>query len=144
MPETVQQIRNRVVESFQRQAVMVNFGAEIAFVEPGFVQIRMPFRPDLTQQHGYLHAGVLTTICDSACGFAAFSRMPPTSQVLTVEFKMNFLAPAQADYFVAVGRVIKAGRTLIVCEGNITAYHKEEDTLIAVMQATMMALPPAY
>jgi uncharacterized protein (TIGR00369 family) len=104
----------RVRASFARQGVMTTIGARLTRVAAGAVEIELPFRSDLTQQHGFVHAGVITTIADSACGYAAFSLMPAEASVLTVEYKVNLLAPARGDRFVARGRVVKPGRTLTV------------------------------
>jgi uncharacterized protein (TIGR00369 family) len=95
----------------------------------------------LTQQHGYIHAGIITSIVDSACGFAAYTLMPASSGVLTVEYKVNLLSPARGETFTAIGRVIKPGRTLTICNGEVLALEKGEQKLIAAMQATMMAVP---
>lgn len=131
----------RVRESFRRQRVMELLGAQLVDVQPGRVTIRLPFRDDLTQQHGFLHAGVVTTIADSACGYAAFSLMPAEAAVLTVEYKVNLLAPARGTWFLAEGLVIKPGRTLTVCDGKVYAMGENgENKLIATMSATMMTL----
>jgi uncharacterized protein (TIGR00369 family) len=106
----------RVRDSFSRQNVMRLIGAEMTRVEPGEVDIELPFRADLTQQHGYFHAGIVATIADSAGGYAGYSLMPAGSTVLTVEYKIHLLAPADGERLVASGRVVKSGRTLIVCE----------------------------
>lgn len=106
---------DRVRASFAKQGIMALLGARLLRVEPGLVEIELPFRADLVQQDGYLHAGVVTTIADSAGGYAALSLQPIDVGVLTVEFKINFLAPAVGDRFVARGRVVQAGRTLSVC-----------------------------
>ena len=108
----------------------------VADLLPGKVTLQMPFRSDLTQQHGFLHAGVVTTVLDSACGYAAFTLMPETAEVLTVEFKSNFLAPAKGTLFRFEGEVIKAGRTLMVTQGRALG----DDVLISTMQATMMVV----
>ncbi|MGE0375825.1 MAG: PaaI family thioesterase [Planctomycetaceae bacterium] len=131
----------RMRESFRTQGVMALMGAELLRVEPGVVEMEFAYREDLTQHHGYLHAGVLTTIVDSACGYAAYSLMPVGSDVLTVEYKVNFLAPARGARFRAIGRVIKPGRTLTVCSGEVLALDGESTKTVAVMQATMMRLP---
>ena len=116
-------------------------GAELGVVEPGVVEINLAYRPDLPQQHGYLHAGIVTTIADSACGYAAFSLMPAGSQVLSVEFKVNLLRPARGVRFVARGEVIKAGRTLTVVRGDVFGLSDDGPReLIATMQATMMCM----
>jgi uncharacterized protein (TIGR00369 family) len=129
-----------IEQGFARQAVMEKIKAYLIRIEPGQVEIGLNFREDLTQQHGYLHAGIVTTIVDSACGFAAFSLMPPDSEVLTVEYKVNLVAPAKGERFIATGRVIKPGRTLTVCSGEVIAIEGEEKRLIAMMQTTMIRL----
>jgi uncharacterized protein (TIGR00369 family) len=126
--------------AFARQAIMTTMGARLVGIAPGRVEIELDFREDMTQHHGYLHAGVVTTIVDSACGFAAFTLMPPDSGVLTVEYKVNFLSPARGSKFLASGRVIKPGRTLTVCAGEVSAIDGDETRLVAVMQATMFRL----
>jgi len=105
--------------SFARQGIMGLFGAALTRIEPGLCEIQLPYRPDLSQQHGYFHAGVTSTIADSAGGFAGFTLFPAASSVLTVEFKINLLAPADGDLLIATGRVIRAGRTLTVCEFDV-------------------------
>lgn len=130
----------RVRGSFARQGVMQTIGAQMTRVEPGAVDIVLPFRADLTQQHGFLHAGIVTTIVDSACGYAAFSLMPPNAAVLTVEYKVNFVAPAAGVQFVARGRVVKPGQTTTVCAGDVFAVTDGAEKLIATMLATMIAL----
>ena len=130
----------RVRESFSRQRAMATLGAVISRVAPGEVDIELPFREDLTQQHGFLHAGVVTAAVDSACGYAALSLMPAGAAVLTVEFKVNLVAPAAGERFLARGRVVKPGRTLMVCTGEVVAPRGAEERLVAVMQATMMVL----
>jgi uncharacterized protein (TIGR00369 family) len=130
----------RVRSSFHCQQLMMTIGAEMTKVAPGEVRIEMPFSPALTQQHGYIHAGIITSIVDSACGYAAYTLMPASSGVLTVEYKVNFLRPASGEKFVGIGRVIKPGRNLTVCLGEALAYEKGKGKLIATMQATMMAV----
>jgi len=114
--------RARVAASFGRQRVMQTCGIELARVAPGEVELRLPYREALTQQHGFLHAGVVTTALDSACGYAAFSLMPAGAAVLTVEFKVNLLAPAKGARFTFTGRVIKPGRTLTIAHGEAHAW----------------------
>jgi uncharacterized protein (TIGR00369 family) len=109
-------------------------------VAPGEVDIAIAFRGDLTQQHGYLHAGAIGAVADSACGYAALSLMEPGTAVLSVEYKLNLLAPAAGERFVATGRVVRAGRTLTVCAAEVRASGAEAAVLVAVMQATMMAI----
>jgi uncharacterized protein (TIGR00369 family) len=132
---------SRVRDSFARQRFMATLGARLLRVEPGEVDIELPFREDLTQQHGYLHAGVVTAIADTACGYAAFTLMPADAAVLSVEFKLNLLAPALGDRLLARGRVLRAGRTLTVCAADVIALAAvDEETLVASMLATIMAL----
>lgn len=126
--------------SFGLQRVMSTIGARLRSVMPGEVEIELPFREDLTQQDGYLHAGITTTIVDSACGYAAFTFMPAGSGVLTVEYKVNFVAPARGDKFIATGRVLRPGRTLTLCNGEVNAVEGEKRTLIAAIQTTMMRI----
>lgn len=135
----------RVRASFARQAFMATLGARLASVAPGEVVIELPFRPELTQQHGFLHAGAVTSVVDSACGYAALTLMPADAAVLSVEFKVNLLAPAAGARFRAVGHVVRSGRTLTVCRGELRADSDEPGgvdggTVIAVMQGTMMAV----
>ncbi|HEX6850055.1 MAG TPA: PaaI family thioesterase [Candidatus Polarisedimenticolaceae bacterium] len=130
----------RVRSSFDRQAFMRTVAARLVSVEPGVVVIEWPFHSDLTQQHGFLHAGVVTAVADSACGYAAFSLMDEGAAVLSVEFKVNLMKPAAGERFRAEGRVVRAGRTLTVCAAEVRAYQGGEETTIAVMQGTMMAV----
>lgn len=132
---------SRVRASFARQQVMHTLGASLTLVEPGVVEIALPFHQKLTQQHGFLHAGIIGTILDSACGYAAFSLMPADKAVLSVEYKINLLAPAKGQNFIAKAQVIKAGRNLTVCTGEAFAYDQEKSKLVATMTATMMAIP---
>ncbi|HEX8724626.1 MAG TPA: PaaI family thioesterase [Gemmatimonadaceae bacterium] len=132
----------RIRGSFARQRFMRTLGAELSAVRPGEVVIALPFSDALTQQHGFLHAGAVSAVVDSACGYAALSLMPPGTGVLSVEFKVNMLAPAAGRRFEAVGRVRKAGRTITVCEGELRAFDGDEaaGTLVALMQGTMMTV----
>jgi uncharacterized protein (TIGR00369 family) len=129
---------NRVRESFARQQVMQLIGASLRRVEPGAVDIALPYRDDLTQQNGYLHAGILTTVADSACGYAAYTLMPAGADVLSVEFKVNLLRPAAGEMFVAEARVVKAGATLTVTRCDVYGRAAEEAKLVATMLATMI------
>lgn len=130
-----------VQQSFAKQLVMPLIGARLTRVEPGIVEITLPYRTDLTQQHGYVHAGILTTIADSACGYAAYTLMPPNSDVLAVEFKVNLMRPAEGETFVARAEVIKSGRTLTVVRADVHAITgSEQRDLVAIMQGTMMRL----
>ena len=130
----------RVRASFARQRAMQTIGARIVRVEPGEVELELPFRDDLTQQHGFLHAGIVTALVDSACGYAALSLMDREAAVLSVEYKVNLLAPAVGERMRAVGRVIKSGRTLVVCTGEVIAVAGDSESVVTVMQATMMAV----
>jgi uncharacterized protein (TIGR00369 family) len=130
----------RVRASFARQRAMHTIGARLIRVEPGEVELELPFRDDLTQQHGFLHAGIVTAIVDSACGYAALSLMEPDAAVLSVEYKVNLLAPALGERMRAVGRVIKSGRTLMVCTGEVIAVSNGAEAVVTVMQGTMMAV----
>jgi uncharacterized protein (TIGR00369 family) len=131
---------SRVRQSFGRQAFMATIGASLGRVEPGEVDIELARRDDLVQQHGFLHAGVLASAADSACGYAALSLMPPGAAVLSIEFKINMLAPAAGDRIVARGRVIRAGKSVTVCWGDVTAYSAGAEKLVATMVATMMTV----
>jgi len=131
----------RVRSSFARQKVMETIGAELTLVTPGIVEIEMPFSEAFTQQHGFLHAGVISTALDSACGYAAFSLMPENAAVLTIEFKLNLLAPGRGERFLFRGTVTKPGRTIVVADGQAYAYGPEgEAKLIATMTGTMMTV----
>jgi uncharacterized protein (TIGR00369 family) len=129
-----------VRESFAAQQLMATIGARFARVVAGEIEIRVPFRPDLTQQHGFLHAGVVTSALDSACGYAAFSLMPEGVGVLTVEFKTNLLAPASGEELIARGRVVRAGRTITVCQADASMLAEGAETLVATMLATIMTV----
>ena len=129
--------------SFGRQAVMKTLGASLVKVLPGEIVIEMPFRDDLTQQAGFMHAGIITTIVDSACGFAAFTLMPPGVDVLTVEYKINLLSPAVGERFRAYGRVTKPGRTLTVCMGDVYAIVDGNEKLVATMLSTLILRQPS-
>src|SRR6266404_7074582 len=128
-----------VAVSFAQQPIMNLIGARLSLVAPGVVEITLPYRSDLTQQHGYLHAGMVTTIADSACGYAAYSLMPSGSEVLSVEFKVNLLRPAKGDEFLARAEVIKPGKTLTVVRADVFALTADEEqrTLVASMLGTM-------
>ena len=132
----------RVCDSFARQAVMVTLGATLDAVEPGRVRITMAHRRELTQQHGFLHAGIVTTALDSACGYAAFSLMPADAAVLTIEFKVNLLAPARGPWLRFEGEVTKAGRTISVVDGRAWQHDGDgaQESLVATMTATVMTV----
>jgi uncharacterized protein (TIGR00369 family) len=132
-----------VRDNLHRQSFLRLLGAEATLVEPGHVVIEVPFRADLCQQNGVLHAGVVTSVADSACGYAALTLMPPGSDVLSVEFKVNLLAPGRGDLFRADARVVRAGHTLTVCQAEVTAVTGggSDDVVVALMQATMIRRP---
>jgi uncharacterized protein (TIGR00369 family) len=131
----------RVRDSFARQRFMATIGSRLLRVGPGEVEIELPCREDLTQQHGYLHAGAVAAIADTACGYAAFTLMPAGAAVLSVEFKLNLLAPAVGDRLLARGRVLRPGRTLTVCAADVVAVAAGgQETLVATMLATIMTL----
>ena len=138
-PQT-DRFEERVRASFERQRLMTTIGATLISVAPGEVIIELPFRDDLTQQHGYLHAGVVTSIVDSACGYAALTLMPEDADVLSVEYKINLLSPARGEKLIARGRVKRAGRNLTVCDGEVFAVAGDEEKLVALMLATMMTM----
>jgi uncharacterized protein (TIGR00369 family) len=133
-------IEQRVRESFDRQQVMSTLGARLIRVAPGEVDIELPYRADLTQQHGYLHAGVLATILDSACGYAAYTKMPADAGVLSVEFRIHMLAPAEGEKLIARGRVIRAGRTISTCQADGYMVKGGEEKHVAMMTGTMMSI----
>jgi len=128
----------RIRESFGRLNLMMTIGARLLTVAPGEVEIDLPFREDLTQHHGFLAAAVLTAIGDVACGYAAMSLMPPGATVLTVEYKASFVAPARGDRMVARSRVVRPGRTVSTCIGDVFAVTDDHEELVATMLATMI------
>jgi uncharacterized protein (TIGR00369 family) len=130
----------RVRSSFARQQAMRTIGARLVSVAPGEVVVEFSHDLSLTQQNGYIHAGILTTAVDSACGYAAFTLMPSHSEVLTIEYKVNFMAPASGDTFRCTGKVIKSGRTITVCTGEVVALDGGQEKVVACMQATMICL----
>lgn len=131
----------RVRHCFSTQAFMSNLGAELTVVAQGALEIRLPFSSNLTQQNGYMHAGAITAVLDSACGYAALTMAPAGKEVLTVELKVNLLSPAVGEAFVARAQVKKAGRTLTICTADAFAINKGKEKLIATMLATIMAVP---
>ena len=136
------EMQARVRTNFDSQGLMKTLGARLAQVLDGEVGIAMPFSAALSQQHGYAHAGSITSIVDSACGYAALTKTPPGSEIVTAEFKLNLLRPALGQRFVATGKVVNAGRNLIVCTGEVHAFRGEDAKLIALMQATMSVVHP--
>ena len=130
----------RVRESFARQGMMKHLGAELVSLQPGVAEIRAAFRPELTQQHNYFHAGVTGAIADSACGYAAYTLMPADSSVLTVEYKINLLAPAEGEELIARARVVRSGKTLKVCSADVFVRKGEAETHCATMISTVMCM----
>jgi uncharacterized protein (TIGR00369 family) len=128
----------RVRESFGRQTHMATLGASIALVAPGEVHLALPFAPQFCQQNGFLHAGAIASVADSANGYAAFTLTPPNTDVLAVEFKINLLSPAQGDGFLACGQVLRPGRTLTVCQAQVFTTGTSERVLVATMLSTII------
>tara|TARA_Y100000815_G_scaffold203393_1_gene187081 strand:+ start:284 stop:667 length:384 start_codon:yes stop_codon:yes gene_type:complete len=120
---------------------MHTLGAVLGRVNPGEVEIEMPYRADLSQQHGFIHGGITTAILDSACGYAAFSLSGPDTAVLTVEYKVNFIAPAKGERFVARGEVVRPGASVTVCKGDVVAIEDGEEKLVTTILTTLMLLP---
>lgn len=131
----------RVQESFDHQGLMQHLGARLAELRPGQAEIHVPHRPELTQQHGYFHAGVSGAIADTACGYAAYTLMPADSTVLTVEFKMNLLAPAEGEELIARAHVVRSGKTLKICAADVYARKNGAEVHCATLLATIMCLP---
>jgi uncharacterized protein (TIGR00369 family) len=129
---------DRIKRSFEKQGLMKTLNATLLEVEMGIVKICVGFSEGLTQQHGFFHAGIATSIVDSACGYAALTMMAENTEVLTVEFKVNFMRPANTEKLIAIGKVLQAGKKLTVCEGYV--YDYTEEKLIAKMTATMISL----
>lgn len=130
----------RVRTSFARQRMMETIGAVLERVAPGEVDIRVPFRDAISQHHGFVHAGALTTAVDTACGYAALTLMPPGAGVLTIEFKVNLMSPGQGEAILARGRVVKPGRNVTFCHGEVFAVDGGQERLVATMSATMMTV----
>ena len=131
---------DRVRESFAKMTVMQTMGGTLGKVRPGEVEIYAPYDKQFTQQHGFLHAGILSAYLDTACGYAAFSLMPAEAAVLSIEFKINLLSPGKGDRFVFVGSVVKAGRTISNVRGEAYGFEGSREKLIATMDATMMTV----
>lgn len=133
-------IHQRISASFDAQGLMKTIGAKLASVTDGEVQIEMPFSTALSQQHGYVHAGAITSLVDSACGYAGLTKAPPGFEVVTAEFKINFVRPALGERFLAIGRVQSSGKLLAVCTGEVRAFAGDgpEYKVIALMQATIV------
>lgn len=131
---------DRVRASFARQRMMAYIGAELDEVLPGFCRIRLPYRPEITQQHGYFHGGVIGVLADNAGGYAGYSLMPADSSVLTVEYKLNILAPGDGDILIAEGHVVKPGRSLVVTRADVYAERAGRRVQCAAMQQTLMTM----
>ncbi len=140
MEEAAPEVQARVRDSFERQGLMHHLGARLSEIAPGRVQIVLPSRPEVTQQHGYFHAGATSAIADSAGGYAAYTLFPEDSSVLTVEYKINLLAPAEGDQLEAVGTVLKSGRTLTVCRLEVFGVRGAERSLVASGQQTLICV----
>lgn len=130
----------RVRSSFEKQGVMKTIGAILTRIAPGEVVIEFAYHPSLTQQHGYIHAGVATTVVDSACGYAAYTLMASDSEVLSVEYKVNFMYPAKGERFKGIGKVLRSGRTITVCSGDVVAIENGKEKVVATMLATMISV----
>jgi uncharacterized protein (TIGR00369 family) len=137
---TIDAFAERVRDSFARQGAMALIGARLEALRPGYCALALTPRPETSQQHGYVHAGILATLVDSAGGYAGYTLFPADSSVLTVEFKLNLLAPAHGDRIIAEGFVVKSGRTLTITRGDVHAERNGERTLVAIMQQTLMAM----
>jgi uncharacterized protein (TIGR00369 family) len=133
-------LADRIRRSFDKQRIMRTIGAMLTRVAAGETDITLPIREDLTQQHGYVHAGIIATIADSACGYAALTVMPEDAAVLSIEFKINMLAPAEGLRLIARGRVVKPGRTIVVCSAEVHAERDDAEKLVATMTGTMMVV----
>ncbi|MBO9646739.1 MAG: PaaI family thioesterase [Pseudacidovorax sp.] len=136
------ELHRRIAASFDAQGLMTTLGARLLLVAPGEVHIELPFSSALSQQRGYVHAGAITSIVDSACGYAALTRAAAQDDVVTAEFKINFMRPALGERFLAVGKVQNAGRSITVCTGEVTAFQSGSDVgkTIALMQATIVSI----
>ena len=130
----------KVEKSFADQAVMKTIGASLEAISPGKIEIEFPYQSSLTQQNGFIHAGIVSTVLDSACGYAAYSLMPQDVSVLTIEFKINLLSPAKGDRFRGYGKVKKSGRTISVAEAELYAFSDQGKKLVATMVGTLMAV----
>lgn len=135
------ELQDRIGTSFGAQGLMTTLGAELVQVTAGEVHIALWPRSELSQQHGFMHAGAITSVVDSACGYAALTMAPAGHEVMTIEFKVNFMRPAAAERFLAIGKVIKAGRSITVCQGQVLGEQDGQRRDIALMQATMTFMP---
>ncbi|HWK70235.1 MAG TPA: PaaI family thioesterase [Burkholderiaceae bacterium] len=133
-------MRKRVRDSFARQGLMRHLGVSIESIEPGEVRLTLPYRKELTQQHGFFHAGASSALADTAGGYAGFTLFPEGSSVLTVEFKVNLVAPARGDYLLGVGKVLRSGRTLTICQIEVFGVTSKGRELVAIAQQTLMCM----
>jgi uncharacterized protein (TIGR00369 family) len=131
-------IQERIAVSFNSQGLMATLGAQLVLVADGEVQIELPFSEKLSQQHGYVHAGAITSVVDSACGYAALTKAPSGCEVVTAEFKINLMRPAIGERFLAIGRVQSSGKLLTVCTGEVRAFSGSAYKVVAIMQATIV------
>ena len=130
----------RVENSFSRQGIMAHLGANLRQVKPGFCEIEVSYMPELSQQHGYFHGGVVGTIADSAAGYAGYSLMPTDSSVLTVEYKLNLLSPADGELLIARGHVVKPGRTLVIARADVSVVKDKQEKLCATLLQTLLCM----
>ena len=139
VPATAAAVQARIAAGFARQHLMTTLGATLVHVEDGEVHIALPFSTGISQHHGYVHAGAIASVLDTACGFAGLTRGPDDHDIVTAEFKINLLRPAIGERFLAIGRVVNAGRLLAVCAGEVQAFRSDAEApkVVAVMQATM-------
>jgi len=135
-------IQKRITNSFNSQGLMNTLGAQLVSVADGEVHIEMPFSEKLSQQHGYVHAGAITSVVDSACGYAALTKAPSGCEVVTAEFKINLMRPAIGERFLAIGRVQGSGKRLTVCTGEVRAFTGDSWKVVAIMQATIANISP--
>jgi uncharacterized protein (TIGR00369 family) len=139
--EAAPEVLARITSSFERQGLMRHLGARLGLIAPGRVHIVLPSRPEMTQQHGYIHAGATGAVADSAGGYAALTVFPEKSEVLTVEYKINLVAPAAGDLEAVVGTVVNAGRTLTVCRLEVFGVQGAQRSLVATGQQTLIRVP---
>ncbi len=132
--------KERVTESFSRQEMMKTINTSIIAIRPGEIELEFPYQSNLTQQHGFIHAGIVSTVLDTACGYAAFSLMPENAAVLTIESKINFLSPAKGELFQAVAKVVKPGKNITVTNGELFSYSEGNRKLVATMAGTIMSV----
>jgi uncharacterized protein (TIGR00369 family) len=140
LEQATPEVQDRIRASFERQGLMGHLGARLSHIGPGQVHIVLPARPEVTQQHGYFHAGATSAIADSAGGYAAFTLFHENTSVLTVEYKVNLLAPAEGEHLEAVGRVLRSGRTLTVCQFEVFGVQGTKRSLVAAGQQTLICV----